>query len=33
MESLQGFLPIASSKQVGYDSIILLMRATYPEYL
>jgi hypothetical protein len=33
MESLQGFLTMASSKQVGFDSIIVLMRVAYPEYL
>jgi VanZ family protein len=33
MESLQGFLPMVSSNQVGSDSIILHMRAAYPEYL
>jgi len=33
MESLHGFLPIDSSKQVSSDSIILVMRASYLEYL
>jgi hypothetical protein len=33
MESLQCFLTMAYSKHVGSDSIVVLMRAAYPEYL